>query len=222
MDIFTLQRAAKAIETDGIEGLYSAEKLVGMPTALALLITHLRRNYGSMQSWPADPQIDQQIENMLFAEVPAVRNFLGKQSGYFYSEEWYCFDNFSAFSVTLDSRVSSTAEHAYHAEKYTDSTIREIIRTAPSAHQAKKLGNDPQFADARRPEWDSIKRDVMKLIALAKHAQHEYVQSKLMKSRGIILVEDSPRDGYWGRGADWSGENWLGKIWMEVRDQFYR
>jgi predicted NAD-dependent protein-ADP-ribosyltransferase YbiA (DUF1768 family) len=33
------------------------------------------------------------------------------------------------------------------------------------------------------------------------------------------LIEDSWRDSYWGWGEDHKGRNWLGKLWMEVREE---
>ena len=34
-----------------------------------------------------------------------------------------------------------------------------------------------------------------------------------------MIVEDSPVDQFWGSGADETGENWAGRILMEVRDR---
>lgn len=59
----------------------------------------------------------------------------------------------------------------------------------------------------------------MKEILWAKLKQHEYVERKLRESVGLVLVEDSHRDDYWGRGPNWDGENWLGRIWMEIRSE---
>lgn len=222
MDVALLQSAAKKIETDGDEGLYAAAQLVGMPTALALLITHLRRAYGSMQGWPADPAIDGRVMEFLRREVPAVQNFLGQDGAYFYTGEWYCFDNFSAFTVYWRDQLWPTAEHAYQAAKYTDPAVISLIRLASSAHEAKKIGNDPQYSALIRPDWGKeVKRSIMEEILRAKFSQHEYVQKKLRESRGKILVEDSNRDHLWGRGQDWNGENWLGELWMKLQDEFF-
>ncbi|NBD73444.1 DUF1768 domain-containing protein [Patescibacteria group bacterium] len=55
-------------------------------------------------------------------------------------------------------------------------------------------------------------------ICCAKLNQHEYVQRSLERSGSVSLIEDSPMDSSWGRDSDWSGENALGKIWMELRE----
>lgn len=222
MHVEILQQAAKLIEADGTEGLHATAQLVGMPAALALLITHLRRGYGSMSGgYPADPEIDTKVVRVLIAEEPSVMAFLSRPCALFYTPEWYCLDNFSAFTVEWRGKLWPTAEHAYQAAKFDDEEVVERIRQASSAHLAKKIGNDPMLQDKVRADWQEIKHAIMEEILRAKLAQHEYVQKKLRESRGMLLVEDSHRDPHWGRGENWNGENWLGQIWMKLRDEVY-
>lgn len=223
MNIGIMQAAARHIEVDGVDALLTAEKLVGMPTALALLIAHLRRQYGASQSFPADPTIDDRVRDFLERELPAARalNVFGRNVALFYAREWDCLDNFSAYAVEWRGRVWPTVEHAYQAAKFDDEHMIERIYSARSAHDAKKIANDPEYRSLIRPDWQAIKRDVMEEILRAKFAQHEYVRKKLGETRGWLLVEDSHRDGYWGRGADWTGENWVGRIWMKIRDEHF-
>jgi len=42
---------------------------------------------------------------------------------------------------------------------------------------------------------------------------------KLLKTKPLQLIEDSSLDAFWGWGSDEMGQNWLGKILMEVRDK---
>lgn len=222
MNVDLLQKAAKIIESDGIDGLYETARLVGMPTALALLITHIRRSKGSMGGWPAEPAIDDAVKETLEKNVPAVANFLGRgECAFFYTGKWYCFDNFSSFAVYWRGRLWPTAEHAYQASKFDDSNIIEQIWKASSAHEAKKIANNPRDHDLIRPDWKNVMQGTMKEILLAKLSQHEYVQKKLRESRGMILIEDSHRDAYWGRGREWNGQNELGRLWMEIRKEVY-
>ncbi|QQR78389.1 MAG: NADAR family protein [Candidatus Moraniibacteriota bacterium] len=221
MDVLLLQVAAQKIESDGYWGLGNAAKLVGMPTALAILIAHLRLERGSKDTWPADPIIDEQVMELLMKEVPAVQNFLGRDCALFYADEWDCLQNFSAYAVEWRDRVWSTVEHAYQAAKYDRPDIIERIFQARSAHEAKKIGDESMYQDDIRLDWDEVKRPVMKEILQAKLAQHEYVRKILSRSHGMTLVEDTHRDDYWGRGPNWSGQNWLGKIWEEIRDEVF-
>jgi ribA/ribD-fused uncharacterized protein len=221
MDIALLQAAAKKIEADGIDGLNSAAQLIGLPSALALLVALLRRHYGSMDTWPADPDIDGRVMADMMREVPAVQRYLSSDCAFFYTYEWDCFDNFSAYAVEWNGRVWPTAEHAYQSAKFEAEHMIERIFNARSAHDAKKIANAPQYAHLIRADWQEVKLGVMEEILRAKFAQHEYVRKKLRDSRGRLLVEDSQRDAYWGRGPNWNGENWLGRLWMKLRDEHF-
>jgi predicted NAD-dependent protein-ADP-ribosyltransferase YbiA (DUF1768 family) len=57
----------------------------------------------------------------------------------------------------------------------------------------------------------------MEELLRQKFAQHEYVQTKLMETGDTPLVEDSPKDAFWGRGPDGNGLNHLGKLWEKIR-----
>ncbi len=223
MNIGILQAAARHIEVDGIDGLLATEKLVGMPTALALLIAHLRRQYGAGDSFPASPAIDDRVRDFLERELPAGRtlNFFGRHVALFYTYEWDCFDNFSAYAVEWNGRLWPTAEHAYQSAKFEVEHMIERIHAARSAHDAKKIARDPEARRFVRSDWAEIKLSAMEDILRAKFAQHEYVRKKLGETRGWLLVEDSNRDAYWGRGPDWNGENWLGRLWMRIRDEHF-
>ena len=113
-----------------------------------------------------------------------------------------------------------TAEHAYQAAKFKwDSPVFVAIHAASSAHGAKKIAH--AHKDLMDPEWDKKKLVIMEEIIRAKLEQHPYIQEKLLvKSENKEIVEDSPKDSFWGRGADWEGQNHLGKIWMKLREEF--
>lgn len=59
----------------------------------------------------------------------------------------------------------------------------------------------------------------MEDICRHKLDQHPYIQEKLRQTADWILVEDSPKDSFWGWGPDRTGRNELGKIWMRLRDE---
>ena len=59
----------------------------------------------------------------------------------------------------------------------------------------------------------------MKDILKAKVFQHSYVRRKLVQTGDRELIEDSWRDSFWGWGPDKDGQNHLGKLWMEVREE---
>lgn len=87
-----------------------------------------------------------------------------------------------------------------------------------SAHQAFEIGH--KWQSIRRLDWESTKVGIMKSILKAKFRQHEYVRRKLMETGNRHLVEDSWRDSFWGWGSDRQGENVLGQLWMEIRQEY--
>lgn len=135
----------------------------------------------------------------------------------FYEKEYYFLSNFSAFGIDWKGKFYMTSEHVYQTEKFTDETIREKVRVAKSAYDAKQIAKAHRHF--YREDWQDIKLGVMKEILSAKVSQHEYIKEKLLDSGDSIFVENSPEDSFWGWGPDKDGENLLGKLWMEVRKE---
>ena len=138
----------------------------------------------------------------------------------FYEREFYVFSNFSSFQVQWKDRVWATSEHAYQASHFfsTAPELVEKIFNARSAHDAFKIAK--ANTDKAPDNWDDIKVGIMEDICKHKLQQHEYVQRKLLQTKDLPLVEDSPKDPFWGWGIDRNGRNELGKVWMRLRDQF--
>lgn len=138
----------------------------------------------------------------------------------FYEQDFYVLSNFSAFSVRWERQTFPTSEHAYHWEKFANyaPTVAQAIAAAPSAHEAFKLAEHEKAW--RRKDWDDVKVDIMRGILRAKANQHEYVRRKLLATGNRELVENSWRDDFWGWGPNRDGKNMLGKLWMEIRDEF--
>lgn len=135
----------------------------------------------------------------------------------FYNREFDPFSNFSSFAVEWKGRLWPTSEHAYQAAHFLDTypDIVEEIYKATSAHNAKKIAhrNEDKFP----ADWDSKKVSIMEDICLHKLQQHAYVEQKLLETEDKEIVEDSPKDYFWGRGLNKDGRNELGKIWMKLR-----
>jgi ribA/ribD-fused uncharacterized protein len=60
---------------------------------------------------------------------------------------------------------------------------------------------------------------VMRCLLRAKADQHEYVRRKLLATGERELIEDSWRDSFWGWGPTKDGQNMLGRLWMEIREE---
>lgn len=139
---------------------------------------------------------------------------------YFYKADqpYGCFSNFSPHQVIIDGKKWPTVEHYYQAQKLLgtpDEPLMEVIRELETPEEAAATGRDRDRII--RPDWKTAKREVMWRAVLTKFLTHEDVQKALLETEDELLVEDSPRDYYWGIGKDGSGENQLGKMLMEVR-----
>lgn len=137
----------------------------------------------------------------------------------FYNREFYCLDNFSSFKVYYQGMLFSTVEEGYQAIGFIETApvVAERIMKSNSAHMAKKIAHENLYL--RRADWDKVKLGIMENLLRAKLEQHEYVRQKLMETRDYQIVEDSPKDSYWGCGPDRKGLNHLGRLWMKLRQE---
>ena len=137
----------------------------------------------------------------------------------FYPREFYPLDNFSSFKVEWDGYLYSSVEEAYQAASFmgSDEEMVQAIKKSHSADEAQRLAYVNK--DKRRDDWDLIKLDVMELLLRLKLEQNPYVLKKLLQTGDYYIVEDSPKDSFWGWGPDRCGENQLGRLWMRLRKE---
>lgn len=109
-----------------------------------------------------------------------------------------------------------STEHAYQAAKTLDMAARSAIQALPTCGQAKRAGQQL----ALRSDWEQVKRDVMLDLQRQKYAVPE-LRSLLDATGDAELIEGNTwGDTYWGvcRGV---GQNWLGRLLMQVRDEIH-
>lgn len=138
---------------------------------------------------------------------------------YFYvpSEEPYgAFSNFSRHWFELDALSWPSSEHYYQAQKYVGTEHMDLVRRAKSAKDAARMGRDR--LRPLRPDWESVKDDVMRRAVRRKFETHASLRDLLLGTEQQEIVENAPGDYYWGAGADGSGKNMLGIILMETRE----
>jgi ribA/ribD-fused uncharacterized protein len=131
-----------------------------------------------------------------------------KQSGHEY------LSNFYPSTIRFEGVLYPTVEHAYQASKTTDLKLREIIRKAPGPMEAKKLGKCLQL----REDWENVRIDIMRCLIKEKFS-NPFLSHLLIKTKDADLIMNNLwNDRFWGvcRGT---GENWLGKILMEIREE---
>lgn len=110
-----------------------------------------------------------------------------------------------------------TVEHAFQAAKTRESEWEERIRNASTAAQAKALGRRAPI----RPDWDVIKRDVMKECLRLKFPHGSELAGELLTTLPHDLIEGNTwGDTYWGV-CHGKGENWLGFLLMDRRQELH-
>ncbi len=170
---------------------------------------------------------------------------------YFYDSgsPYYEFTNFYRVKkLRIDGFDWPTTEQYYQAGRFTDNSIRNLIRTGndrawPQFHITRKVtwgvwafDIAHKFSNYQRADWfnvgpktDGMQRNVDRMLnALrAKFKQNKKLGALLLKTHPNVLIEDSYQDGYFGAGnpvngiPQGSGENLLGRMLMHVRRELF-
>lgn len=137
----------------------------------------------------------------------------------FYPREFYPLDNFSSFKVKVNGYLYSSLEEAFQSMLFLadHKEISEQIKNSYSAHEAQKIMHE----NINKVKYSNKEKLVLmeKLLRL-KIEQNPYVLKKLLETENYTIVEDSPKDNYWGCGINREGENNLGKLWMKLREEY--
>ncbi len=137
----------------------------------------------------------------------------------FFPREFYCLDNYSAFKISYKGFTYGTVEEAYQASAFMGvaNDVVKMIQNAASPYEAKQISLANK--DRKRADWDEQKIIVMEELLREKVNQHPYVKEMLLKTKDYLIVEDSPKDKFWGWGPERNGENNMGKLWMKIRNE---
>jgi ribA/ribD-fused uncharacterized protein len=133
------------------------------------------------------------------------------------ADEYGGFSNFAPFPIDLDGQRWPTSEHYFQAQKFDDTRHQEAIRNEKSPIIAARMGRDRK--KTLRPDWESVKVEMMKKALRAKFTQHKEIRSILLSTGDATIIEHTENDRYWGDGGDGNGQNMLGKLLMEIRDE---
>lgn len=131
--------------------------------------------------------------------------------------EYRWLSNFYASPVVFRGRTWKTNEHAYQAAKAKFGEEEDRIFDAATPGEAKKLGRIVHLRDG----WDrSVSIRVMHDLTLAKFSQNEELKKKLLDTGDARLIEGNDwGDAFWGVPEGEVGQNILGKILMQVRNE---
>ena len=123
----------------------------------------------------------------------------------FLSNFWPCVIEFEGIKF-------SSVEHAYQAAKTLDIKERKRIAKLLTPGKAKRAGKELML----RPDWEEIKLPIMRELLIKKFS-HRELMFRLKLTEGELIEGNNWGDTFWGicRGK---GENHLGKLLMEIRD----
>jgi len=130
--------------------------------------------------------------------------------------EYRFLSNFWRAIAAYRELIYPTAEHAYQAAKSGRLDIRLVISKLETPGKAKRYGQEIEVIN----NWDTLKIPVMKHILMSKFTDPE-MMDKLLDTGDAELIEGNHHgDHFWGV-CNGVGENWLGRLLMEVRDWGY-
>lgn len=134
-----------------------------------------------------------------------------------FQKEFRFLSNFYDAPVTGDDGILyPSTEHLYQAYKTLDLSERRAIAKLPTPAQAKKAGqNIKEF----RPDWESVKEEVMMQALQKKFAPGSVFAEMLLATEELPLEEGNWwKDTYWGIDLKTGeGKNRLGVLLMKVR-----
>lgn len=138
---------------------------------------------------------------------------------------WFFLSNFYECKIEFQGITYPTVEHYYVAMKcnndqflngkyYTPGDFREMIAKVKSPAIVKKIGQQIKI----RKDWSEKKLDFMN-FAIREKFKDEKLADKLKSTGDATLVEGNDwNDTFWGV-CKGKGENHLGKILMQVRNE---
>lgn len=131
-----------------------------------------------------------------------------------FDKEYRFLSNFHPTPIRYKNRTWPTVEHCYQAMKTEDLEDQHKIRKAKTAGEAKRMGKSVTL----REDWEDVKLLVMRALLKRKFEDPE-MRMKLLATGERLLIEGNWwGDTYWGvcKGI---GENWLGRMLMNLRSE---
>ena len=166
-----------------------------------------------LQTWPGT--INENEHNTIsFKKVDEPNGWLGNMSGH-------------ALRVpsVLGGVRYQTAEHYFQCERFKDLAIRQAILSKNSPMSCKMIAKRHRAHMTIAPR-SLADLDLMRRTIHLKLENHSNLRAQLLAlpEDGIIIEDASARGGAsarcWGMKLEngiWTGQNWLGRLWMELR-----
>ena len=143
-----------------------------------------------------------------------------------------CFSNWYRRKFVVDDFEYLHMEQYMMAQKarfFHDAASYTAILRATEPAECKRLGRLVTPFDSAA--WAAVRCEIVKAGSRAKYEQNPDLRARLLATGDALLAEASPLDRIWGIGlpaeqaertapSDWPGQNLLGRILMELRDEF--
>ena len=128
--------------------------------------------------------------------------------------------NFYRMGLVLDGAFYPSAEHAFQAFKAATPESHAYIQGAPNPRESKARGRQCVL----RPEWadPSFRLAVMLRVLYAKFDHHTLRQQLLATGDRVLVEGNTWGDRYWGQCPIGQGQNHLGRLLMQVRQDLRR
>lgn len=131
-----------------------------------------------------------------------------------FRNKYFFLSNFYEAPIIFDNVRYRNNEAAFQAQKCIDPEDRKKFSELDPT-TAKKMGRKIKL----RSDWEDVKVGLMRKIVFAKFTQHPNLTVELLNTKDEELVEGNNwGDKVWGQ-VNGEGQNLLGKILMEVRDE---
>ncbi len=141
-------------------------------------------------------------------------------------DEYGWLGNMSPHPVSHNGKTYRTAEALFQSLRFNSDEITESILEQKSPMSAKMKAKKHRDRMVVEPMSDAD-LDNMRLVLRLKLLQHPKLRDALLATGDQEIVEDCTRRPnrsglFWGAAEannQWLGENWLGRLWMELRSQ---
>lgn len=131
-----------------------------------------------------------------------------------FTGEYRWLSNFYSAQILYRGCIYPTVEHAYQAAKCVYENDRFSIQIAKTPGEAKRLGKKIDC----RANWNKKKLGVMRELLYRKFSEKNLRGMLLRTGKKRLIEENSWKDTFWGK-CNGEGENHLGKLLMEVREE---
>jgi len=125
--------------------------------------------------------------------------------------------------IVINGIIYKTPSHYYYWNKFTDPIVKQRILNAPTANMVANISSQNKYLVI--PNFnidnsnDSNDNDIMLRALRAKFMQYPQLLRELKSTNENPLIFHSEHDKYWADGGDGTGENILGKLLMQIRNE---